>query len=139
MMILMQSYLTGYLKATIVIFSVGLTGCDLANGAAESGVFQKYTNGSFGEPAIVISPGWRMDDHGREASIFGGSYCPDANGNNTREKGCVIIGNNSVSVSVIVVDATKQSRRQETWTIERKKDRTMVKRPDNSYVIPWAT
>ncbi|AIX52486.1 hypothetical protein VBJ26_19860 [Enterobacter hormaechei] len=133
----MPNYLTGYLKATIVILSAGLSGCDLANGATESGVYQKYTNGPFREPTIVMSPGWRMDDHGKEALIFGSSQCPDANGNTTSEGGCVLIENHSETVAVIVVDATKQFRRQETWTIEHKKDRTIVMRPDNSYVMPW--
>ncbi|EOU6689241.1 hypothetical protein ACN63D_004923 [Escherichia coli] len=118
----MQNCLSGYLKATIVILSADLTGCDLANGAAESGVYQKYTNGPFKEPTIVMSPGWRMDDHGREALIFGSSHCPDVNGNNTSEGGCVLIEEHSATVAVTVVDATNQSRRQETWTIERKKD-----------------
>ena len=132
----MQSYFTGYLKATIII-SLGLLGCDLANGASKSEVFQKYTIRSFGEPTIVMKPGWRMDDHGREVLIFGSSHCPDANGNNTPENGCVIFDNSSSVVSVIVVDATKQTRRQETWTIEHNTDRTIVKRPDNSHVMPW--
>ncbi|HIA2898163.1 TPA: hypothetical protein ACWP2V_004578, partial [Escherichia coli] len=97
----------------------------------------KYTNGPFKEPTIVMSPGWRMDDHGREALIFGSSHCPDVNGNNTSEGGCVLIEEHSATVAVTVVDATNQSRRQETWTIERKKDRVIVKRPDNSFVMPW--
>ena len=97
----------------------------------------KETSGSFGEPTLVMALGWRMDDHGREALIFGSSHCPDANDNKTSEGGYVLIDDQSATVAATVVDATTQSRRQEIWAIERKKDRTIVKRPDKSDVMPW--
>ncbi|WP_158700372.1 hypothetical protein [Cronobacter dublinensis] len=88
-------------------------------------------------PSIVIPPGWQMNDHGKKAVVFGNSSCPDSNGNITTEEGCVIIDNHTATVTVFVVDATAQSQRSETWTIERSGERTTVKRPDKSFVMPW--
>lgn len=113
-----------------------LGGCSMAISAVNSELSKPVSNDLM-TLSIVISPGWKMNDHGKKALVFGNSSCPDSNGNITTEEGCVIIDNHTATVAVFVVDATAQSRRSETWTIERNGERTIMKRPDSSYVMSW--
>ncbi|ELY4008020.1 hypothetical protein SMZ65_004385 [Cronobacter dublinensis] len=113
-----------------------LCGCSMAVSAVNT-VQTKLMSIDLMAPSIVIPPGWQMNDHGKKAVVFGSSSCPGSNGNITTEEGCVIIDNHTATVTVFVVDATAQSQRSETWTIERSAERTTMKRPDKSFVMPW--
>ncbi|MGK3116021.1 hypothetical protein [Candidatus Pantoea formicae] len=117
-----------------LIASVLLAGCD----QAESGMKALSESGS--APTPVISPGYQIDDHGKPAFVYGQSACPDASGNPTGEQGCIIVDKQASTLQVDV-EASSQAVRRETWTIERSgtppDNSIRLKRPDNSYVVPW--
>ncbi len=77
-----------YLKATIII-SLGLLGCDLANGHRKVKCFRNTPLDLSGNQQR--DEAWLADGWSRQGSFnIRNSHCPDANGNNTPENGCVI-------------------------------------------------
>ncbi|EGU3395836.1 hypothetical protein H3J60_004564 [Salmonella enterica] len=125
----MKQFSTGATAALIASVLL-LAGCD----QAESSMKTLSESGS--TPTPVISPGYQIDDHGKAAFVYGQSACPDASGNPTGEQGCIIVDKQASSVQVDVA-ASSQAVRRETWTIERSDSSIRLKRPDNSYVVPW--
>ncbi|MEN4545917.1 hypothetical protein [Pantoea agglomerans] len=102
-----------------------LTGCDQLNAG--------YT------PAVVIEPGWQINDHGLRAVVSGPDKCLNNAGMETSETGCIVIRLKTATVAVDIAGAA--GTRSETWNVERTGDAehgiVRLKRPDGSYVTSW--
>ncbi|EBY5753487.1 hypothetical protein EKL85_21520 [Salmonella enterica subsp. enterica serovar Give] len=127
--------------AFLAVSSLLLTGCDQAKDLFNNEMNKMQDERHFAKPVIVFAPGWQMNDHGKKAAVYGQSNCPDVNGHPTTEEGCIIIDRQTTTVAVSVTDLSSRPVRTEIWTIERKGDSpensVHLKRPDNSYVLPW--
>ncbi|EIZ1085995.1 hypothetical protein MPI44_004543 [Klebsiella oxytoca] len=119
-----------------------LTGCDQAHSVADSYVKLVNLNDAFSPPSLAISPGWKINDHGTFAEVYGLNRCPTSFGI-VSQSGCVIIGQEEKNVTVFLIKhkAGVKEKTKELWTIERKgqypKLVFKIKRPDGSFVIPW--
>ncbi|MEN4610348.1 hypothetical protein ABEH06_24100 [Pantoea agglomerans] len=102
-----------------------LTGCDQLN-AGDT-------------PAVVIEPGWQINDNGLRAVVSGPDKCLNNAGMETSETGCIVIRMNTATVAVDIAGAA--GARPETWNVERTGDAdsgiVRLKRPDGSYVTSW--
>lgn len=102
-----------------------LTGCDQLNAGDN--------------PAVVVEPGWQINDHGLRAVVSGTDKCLNNAGFETSETGCIVIRLKTTTVAVDIAGAA--GTRSETWNVERtgEVDRGIVrlKRPDGSYVTSW--
>jgi hypothetical protein len=123
----------------VLTISLLVTGCDNAKEITDKAMMQVYSNGEIQSPAIAIYPGWQIDDNGKMGVVNGYSECPRSSFGNNSESGCVIIYPKDESVSVFIT--TSEHTKKENWTVERKgvfpNDALYLKRPDNTYVIPW--
>lgn len=116
-----------------------LTGCDQAHNVADSYVKLVNLSGVFPPPSIAISPGWKINDHGTLAEVYGLNLCPTSFGD-VSLSGCVIIGHEEKSVTVFIIKLKSgvTDKSKELWTVERKGNLIFeLKRPDGSFVIPW--
>lgn len=131
-----------------VLFSLAtvllLTGCEQAENLANSYVKLVLVNLNydFSPPSIAISPGWKINDHGTLAEVYGLNRCPTSFGDDSIS-GCVIIGPEEKIATVFIIQLKPgvKDKTREVWTVERKGEFPNfilnLKRPDGSYVIPW--
>ena len=53
-----------------------LTGCDQVKDSVDIYIKQIFLEGAFKLPSIAISPGWKINDHGSVAEVYGNKDCP---------------------------------------------------------------
>lgn len=113
-----------------------LAGCDAANEAATK-VIQES-----GPMTLVFHPGYKMLIDGKPSPIFGTDECPEPDpfmkaffgpDPDEGDKSCVVISPETTSVEVLISNAGRPVK--ETWTVERNKDLTTLRRADGSYVL----
>ena len=125
----------------VVTACLVLAGCDQAKDAIDDVLVNLNRNGAFGQPSIVISPGWQIDDHGKLAKIYGSEKCPKSFLSSVRRSNCVIIGPDDEVVPVLIGygEVPHKAAKSELWTVERRGEfphnSVQLKRPDNSYVM----
>lgn len=112
-----------------------LAGCDAAQEAMD-GVAREQ------QPmTLVFQPGYKMQVGGKPATIFGTAECPKADkfmkalfgpAPDEGQRECVVIAPDAEFVDVIV--GFPDGPVQETWTVERDGNRTMLFRADGGYV-----
>ena len=107
-----------------------LTGCDQVKDSVDNYVKQVFLmDDAFKLPSIVISPGWRINDHGSIAEVY--------------RSGCIVIDPEDETVRAFIVKANsgREEVVKEVWIVEHRGEFPHVnfrlKRPDNSYVTPW--
>ena len=120
-----------------------LTGCDQVKDSVDNYVKQVFLmDDAFKLPSIVISPGWRINDHGSIAVVYGNKDCPTLFGDDIRS-GCIVIDPEDETVRAFIVKANsgREEVVKEVWIVEHRGEFPHVnfrlKRPDNSYVTPW--
>lgn len=129
------------MKQILYVVTVALlvSGCDQVKGAIDN-VMKDYGQ----EPAIAISPGYEINNHGHKSKVYGFSECPQSVlGSLIRETGCIIVNPDDQAVSVFIGDGEvpHQTATNEIWIVERHgefpNNSIRFKRPDNSYVVPF--
>ena len=127
----------------VIAATLVLTGCDQASETISKSIYQVSASGISPSAYIVISPGFRINDHGDLGMVYGYSRCPEHLNSTTKESGCTIIHSQDTTVPVIVGygNAPHARTTKELWSIERQgefpKETVRLKRPDNSYVMPF--
>lgn len=133
------------MRYSILVMATTLTlaGCDQANKAISNSIYQVSPGEVSGSSYIVISPGFRINDHGGLVMVFGYSHCPDRLFNSKTETGCIIIHYHDLTVPVLVRHGNSPHSKttQEEWSIERQgkfpAEVIRLQRPDNSFVMPF--
>lgn len=134
------------MKMKLIILSIMsgllLTGCDQVKDSVDNHIKHVFLEDAFKLPSLVISPGWKINDHGSVAEVYGINDCPTSFFDVIRW-GCIVIDPEDDTVRAFIVK--KNSGRQEVvnemWIVERQGEYPYInfrlKRPGNSYVTPW--
>lgn len=119
-----------------------LTGCDQVKDSVDIHIKQIFLEGAFKLPSIAISPGWKINDQGSVAEVYGNKDCPTSFDDDIRS-GCIVIdpGDDTVRAFIVKPNSGRQEVVKEMWIVERQGEYPYInfrlKRPDNSYVTPW--
>ena len=119
-----------------------LTGCDKVKDSVDIYIKQIFLEGAFKLPSIAISPGWKINDHGSVAEVYGNKDCPTSSDDDIRS-GCIVIDQEDDTVQAFIVNPNSERKEvlNEIWIVERHGEfpynNFRLKRPDNSYVTPW--
>lgn len=112
-----------------------LTGCDYAKNSVNSQL-ERSSIEVGNSPTIIISPGWKINDNGSIAEVYGNKSCPTLSKDDFRT-GCIILTTEVKTVEVYI--SHPNSSRKEIWIVERQgkfpNDNVRFKRPDGTYVI----
>ncbi|MFL1449440.1 hypothetical protein ACI77O_13665 [Pseudomonas tritici] len=121
----------------ILALALSLSGCD-----AEKELGSQVGKSSDHAPiTLFIKPGYKMLVSGQPAPVFGSQKCPPADTDMWKLVGpdsdegmptCIVIAPDTETVSVTV--GFPKGPAAENWTVERSGDRTMLRRPDGSYL-----
>lgn len=122
-------------KISLLLMAVSLfiSGCDQDSESLMPATKYIFKIGSR-EPIILLTPGYKIYDHGKPLTIFGSSQCQNSlDGQGTG--GCIAIKPTDSTISVNV------GNQWEIWSVERQGEipnkKIMLKRPDGTYVFPW--
>jgi hypothetical protein len=107
-----------FLAITLSLF---LSGCDAYHDLLAEASAKKW------EATSVIHPG-NMLVGGKPTFVLGSEKCPESDGEYT----CTLIAPETKQVAVTLLLATGPSR--EIWTVERGKNRAVLRRADGSYL-----
>ncbi|ASG37022.1 hypothetical protein [Klebsiella pneumoniae] len=134
------------MKMKLIILSIMsgllLTGCDQVKGSVDNYIKQVFFEGALKSPPIVISPGWKINDHGSVSEVYGNKDCPTSFDDDIRS-GCIVIDQEDDTVRAFIVkpNSGREEVVKEVWMVERQGEfpynNFRLKRPDNSYVAPW--
>lgn len=117
-----------------------LAGCDQVQNAADNTLTAAAHDAGMKQPGIILSPGLNIDDHGKNAVLYGDKMCPESLMSSAVESGCIVIEPDDKTVAVTLSNAGEPLKK-EVWTVEREgkypKEVIRLKRPDGSYVMPW--
>lgn len=125
-----------------IISGLLLTGCDQVKGSVDNYVKHVFFEGAFKLPSLVISPGWKINDHGSVSEVYGNKDCPTSFDDDIRS-GCIVIDQEDDTVRAFIVkpNSGREEVVKEVWMVERQGEfpynNFRLKRPDNSYVAPW--
>jgi hypothetical protein len=121
-----------------LVVAFGLSGCDAAKELG-SAVSKTMDDNKSHQMTLVIPSGYKMIVGGQQAKVYGAEECPPASdfvkflfGPDPDEgvKSCVVIAPDTKTVTVTVGLPSGASK--ETWAVERKDDRVMLRRADGS-------
>lgn len=132
---------TGTVMKQLPLFFVVLLlqGCDAAKeiGAQVTKMLPDHE-----QLPLVFKPGYKMQVNGMSAPVFGKDECPSLtrwfpglNFSPDADEGrrlCIVVGPETKTVPVTVV--LPEGPIEEVWTVERSGDRTLLRRPDGSYL-----
>ncbi|WP_154975012.1 hypothetical protein [Klebsiella grimontii] len=134
------------MKMKLIILSIMsgllLTGCDQVKDSVDNHIKHVFLEDAFKLPSLVISPGWKINDHGSVAEVYGNKDCPTSFDDDIRS-GCIVIDPEDDTVRAFIVkpNSGREEVVKEVWIVERQGEFPYInfrlKRPDNSYVTPW--
>lgn len=117
----------------LMVASLFISGCDQDSKSLMPATKDVFTIDSRA-PIIQVTPGYKINDHGKPLTIFGRSQCQnslDGQGSG----GCIAIKPTDSTISVNV------GNEWELWSVERRgkfpNEKILLKRPDGNYVVSW--
>lgn len=118
---------------TVAVLAL-LTGCDGARELAAK------VAGDGKPTTLAIRAGYQVQIDGKAAPIYGTSACPPAGeltlfgpGPDEGNRTCVVVGPETKTVTVLVGGGAIPQ--PETWLVDHDGSKTMLRRPDGSYIV----
>lgn len=120
-----------------LVIALGLSGCDAMEKVGSYAIKMMEDKDNPHQTTLVIHSGYPMIVGGQQAEVFGRDKCPQAGKSffstdvDEAVMSCVVIAPDTPTVTV-TVQLPSGVLKEETWTVERKEDRVMLRRADGS-------